>query len=210
MRSPRTLRSNRAGVGVGCFFRRPRTLAEIISSKLKVKYSCLNAYLSKSNFARGTEDIIISLLNCQNFVTNKYGRSTARIDFGKSKEKTGLLVEEVDDLWSSQLGSIQRGLFLASVEFSDIKTLPIFAMRQFLPFNQIDSMQKTQLGVVGSGDISDVYINNFQSFKAINILARASRGPEKAKTKAAKFGIERPYRKVMRNIFCFCTVESVH
>ena len=83
-------------------------------------------------------------------------------------------------------------------------------MRQFLPFNQIDLMKKTQIGVVGSGDISYVYINNLQSFKAINILALASRGPEKAKIKAAKFGIERPYRKVMRNIFCFYTGESVH
>ena len=125
-------------------FLRPRTLAEIISSKLKVKYSCLNAYLSKSHFTR------------------------------KSKEKTDLLTEEVGDLWGSQLGSIQRGLFSASVGFSDIKTLPTFAMRQFLPFNQIYSMKKTQIGVVGLEETSDIYINNLQSFKAINILALAS------------------------------------
>ncbi len=57
-------------------------------------------------------------------------------------------------------------------------------------------MKKTQIGVVGLGDISDVYINNLQSFEAINILACASRGIEKAQTKAAKFGIERPYGSV--------------
>ena len=67
--------------------RRPRTLAEIISSKLKVKYLCLNGYLSKSNFARGTEDIIINLVISQYFVTNKHGELLLRTDFGKSKEK---------------------------------------------------------------------------------------------------------------------------
>ena len=126
MRSPRTLRSNLAGVEAGCccFFRRPRILAEIISSKLKVKYSCLNAYLSKSNFAR------------------------------RSEEKTNLLTEEVGDLWDSQLGSILCELFSAGVEFTDIETLPTFAMRQFLPFTQVDSMKKTQSDIVDTDNIS--------------------------------------------------------
>ena len=156
MRSPRTLRSNLAGVGVGCccFVRRPRTLAEIISSKLKVKYSCLNAYLSKSDFARGTENFIINLLISQYFVTNKHGKLLPRTDFGKSQEKTDLLTEEVGDLWDSQLGSILCELFSAGVEFTDIETLPTFAMRQFLPFTQVDSMKKTQIGVVDPGEIS--------------------------------------------------------
>ena len=92
-------------VGCGCFFRRPRTLAEIISSKLKVKYSCLNAYLSKSNFARGTEDAIINLVFGQYFVTNKHRELLTRIDFGKREEKTDLLIEKVGDLWDSQLRS---------------------------------------------------------------------------------------------------------
>ena len=68
-------------------------------------------------------------------------------------------------------------------------------MRQFLPFNQIDSMKKTQIGVVGLEDTSDIYINNLQSFKAINILALVSRGPEKGYTKAAKFGVDTPRSK---------------
>ena len=170
-------------------------LAEIISSKLKVKYSCLNAYLSKANFTRATKYIEINLSVSQYFVTNKHGELLPRTDFRKSEEKTDLLTEEVGDLWGSQLGSIQRGLFSASVGFSDIKTLPTFAMRQFLPFNQIDSMKKTQIGVVGLEDTSDIYINNLQSFKAINILALASRGPEKGHTKAAKFGVDTPIAK---------------
>lgn len=57
-------------------------------------------------------------------------------------------------------------------------------------------MKKIQIGVVGIGDISDVYINNLKSFNAINILACASRGLEKAKAKAEKSGIERPYGSV--------------
>ncbi len=135
-------------------FLRPRTLAEIISSKLKVKYSCLNAYLLKANFARETKYTMINLAIIQYFVTNNHGELLPRTDFRKSEEKTDLLTEEVEDLWGSQLGSIQRGLFSASFGFSDIKTLPTFAMRQFLSFNQIDSMKKTQIGVVGLEDTS--------------------------------------------------------
>ena len=121
-------------VGCGCFFRRPRTLAEIISSKRKVKYSCLNAYLSKSNFTRGTEEAMINLFISQYFVTNKRLELLPRTDFGKSEEKTDLLTKEVGDLRDSQLRSIQLGLLSAGVEFSDITTLPTFAIRQFLPF----------------------------------------------------------------------------
>jgi hypothetical protein len=127
---------------------------ELISSKLKVKYSCLNAYLSKSNFARGTADIIINLVISQYFVTNKHRELLPRTDFGKSQEKTDLLTEEVGDLWDSQLGSILCELFSAGVEFTDIETRPTFAMGQFPPFTQVDSMKKTQLGVVDPGDIS--------------------------------------------------------
>ena len=53
-------------------------------------------------------------------------------------------------------------------------------------------MKKTQIGIVGLGDISDVYINNLQSFEPLNTLALASWGLEKAQTKAAKFGIDTP------------------
>ena len=62
-------------------------LAEIISSKLKVKYLCLNAYLSKANFARGTKEAMTNLTNSQYFVTNKYGELLTRTDFRKSEEK---------------------------------------------------------------------------------------------------------------------------
>ena len=71
---------------------------EIISSKLKVKYSCLNAYLSKANFARRTENTKINLVFCQDFVTNKHRELLTRIDFGKREEKTDLLTEKVGDL----------------------------------------------------------------------------------------------------------------
>ena len=77
---------------------------------------------------------MINLTISQYFVTNKRLELLLRTDFGKSEEKTDLLTEDVGDLWGSQLGSIQRGLLSAGVEFSDITTLPTFAMRQFLPF----------------------------------------------------------------------------
>ena len=65
-------------------------------------------------------------------------------------------------------------------------------MRQFLPFNQIDPMKKTQIDIVDPEEINDVYINNLQSFELITILALASRGPEKAKSKAVKLGTNSP------------------
>ena len=103
-------------------------LGEIISSKLKVKYSCLNAYLSKSHFTRGTVENKINFSISQYCVTKKHGELLLRTDFGKSEEKTDLLTEEVGDLWGSQLGSIQLGLFSVSVESGDIETVPIFAL----------------------------------------------------------------------------------
>ena len=94
-----------------------------------------------------------NLTICKYFVTNKHGELLTKTDFRKSEEKTDLLTEEVGGLWGSQLGSIQRGLFSASVGFSDIKTLPILAMRQFLPFNKVDSMKKTQSDIVDPDNI---------------------------------------------------------
>ena len=99
------------------------------------------------------------------------------------------------------------GLFSASVEFSEIEALPIFATRQFLPFIQVDSMKKPQIDVVDPGDVSDDYINNLQSFEPINILACTSQGLGKITTKTAKLGIERPYREVMESIL-FSAQES--
>ena len=71
---------------------------------------------------------MINLTISQYFVTNKRLELLPRTDFGKSEEKTDLLTEEVGDLWGSQLGSIQLGLFSVSVESCDIETLPIFAL----------------------------------------------------------------------------------
>ena len=51
-------------------------LGEIISSKLKVKYSCLNAYLSKSHFTRGTEKFIIILFYISVLLLKTEKRST--------------------------------------------------------------------------------------------------------------------------------------
>ena len=77
---------------------------------------------------------MINLFISQYYVTNKLRESLLRTDFGKSAEKTSLLTEDVGNLWCIQLGSVQRGRFLlpglfsASVELSDIVSLPIFAM----------------------------------------------------------------------------------
>jgi hypothetical protein len=69
-------------------------------------------------------------------------------------------------------------------------------MRQFLPFNQVDSMKKTQSDIVDTAEINDVYIKNLQSFEPINILACMSQGLGKTTTNAVKLGIEHPYRSV--------------
>ena len=53
-------------------------------------------------------------------------------------------------------------------------------------------MKKTQIDIVDPEEINDVYINNLQSFELITILALASRGPEKAKSKAVKLGTNSP------------------
>ena len=77
---------------------------------------------------------MINLFISQYYVTKKLRESLLRTDFGKSAEKTSLLTEDVGNLWGIQLGSVQRGRFLlpglfsASVELSDIVSLPIFAM----------------------------------------------------------------------------------
>ncbi|MDG2196898.1 MAG: hypothetical protein P8O70_08405 [SAR324 cluster bacterium] len=86
-----------------------------------------------------------------------------------------------------------RRLFSASVELSDINTLPILAMKQFLSFTQVNSIKKTQIGVVGLGEIIAVYINNLKCFEAIQLLACLRRGLEKAQSKALRHGIERSY-----------------
>jgi predicted dehydrogenase len=55
-------------------------------------------------------------------------------------------------------------------------------------------MEKFNIGIIGIGDISDVYIKNLQKYKdEVTVLGCASRGIEKAKAKAEMFGIPRYY-----------------
>ena len=70
-------------------------------------------------------------------------------------------------------------------------------------------MKKTQIGVVGLEDTSDIYINNLQSFKAINILALASRGLEKAQTKQQNLALTLLSRS-KEKYFGFCAGDLVH
>lgn len=54
-------------------------------------------------------------------------------------------------------------------------------------------MQKIRIGVIGIGDISDVYLKNLKKYDAVEIAACASRGLEKAQRKAAMYGIPKAY-----------------
>ena len=54
-------------------------------------------------------------------------------------------------------------------------------------------MEKIRIGVIGIGDISDVYLNNLKKYDAVEVVACASRGLEKAQRKAAQHGIPRAY-----------------
>ena len=52
-------------------------------------------------------------------------------------------------------------------------------------------MKKLRVGVIGIGDISNVYLNNLKKYDAVEVVACASRGLEKAQRKAAEHGIGR-------------------
>ncbi|NDL67263.1 Gfo/Idh/MocA family protein [Anaerotalea alkaliphila] len=54
-------------------------------------------------------------------------------------------------------------------------------------------MKKFKVGVLGLGDISDVYISNLQNYAIVEVAACASRGLEKAQAKAARHGIPKAY-----------------
>lgn len=54
-------------------------------------------------------------------------------------------------------------------------------------------MKTFNVGVIGIGDISDVYIRNLQKYSVVKVLACAGRSLEKAQQKARLHGIERPY-----------------
>ena len=54
-------------------------------------------------------------------------------------------------------------------------------------------MKKFNIGIIGIGDISDVYINNLKKYDIVNILACAGRHLDRAQKKAQRYGIQRPY-----------------
>lgn len=58
-------------------------------------------------------------------------------------------------------------------------------------------MKTFNVGVVGIGDISDVYIRNLQKYPIVKVLACAGRSLVKAQEKAQLHGIERPYASAM-------------
>ena len=56
-------------------------------------------------------------------------------------------------------------------------------------------MRKLRVGVIGIGDISNVYLNNLKKYDAVEVVACASRGLEKAQRKAAEHGIPKAYAR---------------
>ena len=48
-------------------------------------------------------------------------------------------------------------------------------------------MKKLRVGVIGIGDISNVYLNNLKKYDAVEVVACASRGLEKAKGGRARY-----------------------
>lgn len=53
-------------------------------------------------------------------------------------------------------------------------------------------MKPFNVGVVGIGDISDVYIKNLQKYDIVNVTACAGRDLEKAKAKASAMDCREP------------------
>jgi predicted dehydrogenase len=54
-------------------------------------------------------------------------------------------------------------------------------------------MTPFNVGVIGIGDISDVYINNLKNYDAVNVVACAGRDLEKARRKAQAHGLPKAY-----------------
>lgn len=54
-------------------------------------------------------------------------------------------------------------------------------------------MKSFNVGVLGIGDISDVYINNLKKYGIVNVMACAGRDIEKARQKAAQHGMAKAY-----------------
>ena len=54
-------------------------------------------------------------------------------------------------------------------------------------------MKPLRVGVVGIGDISDVYIQNLKKYDVVRVTACSARSAEKAKAKARQHSIDKPY-----------------
>lgn len=54
-------------------------------------------------------------------------------------------------------------------------------------------MKPFRVGVIGIGDISDVYINNLKKYAIVEVIACAARSEEKARAKAEQHGITKHY-----------------
>lgn len=54
-------------------------------------------------------------------------------------------------------------------------------------------MKNFNVGVLGIGDISDVYINNLKQYHIVNVAACAGRNLQKAQDKAAAHAIAKAY-----------------
>ena len=78
-------------------------------------------------------------------------------------------------------------------------------------------MKRYNVGIIGIGDISDVYINNLKKYDIVNLYACASRGLEKAVRKAEQHNIPKPCASADElladpdiDIVLNLTVPSVH
>lgn len=78
-------------------------------------------------------------------------------------------------------------------------------------------MNRFNVGVLGIGDISDVYINTLKKYDIVNVVACAGRDPERAQQKAAAHGIPKAYRNAAEliadpdvHIILNLTVPAVH
>src|SRR5271168_1535851 len=54
-------------------------------------------------------------------------------------------------------------------------------------------MKPYNVGVIGIGDISDVYINNLKTYDVVNVVACAGRDLEKSRRKAEAHGLQKAY-----------------
>ncbi|MCW3489994.1 Gfo/Idh/MocA family protein [Dethiobacter alkaliphilus] len=80
-----------------------------------------------------------------------------------------------------------------------------------------DKMKTFNVGVLGTGDIFDVYVNNLKKYDIVNVLACAGRNLDKAQKKAQNHGIPRAYATATEligdpqiDIVLNLTVPAVH